>query len=166
MRRASWLLIAVTILGVGWYLLPARSDRSVGRFPELKPDLVPPTGYAWTFRDGPDFYTWVLAEPADVGKRPRSVVGIYVGHYPNPSKTAGAEGRVAGRVCNRDVTWLIERSEVATDPWVRWDVVIEYEHGAGFTPVRLHVWVCGPSEDVVAGLANQLAGLTFSDRPQ
>jgi hypothetical protein len=166
MRRARWLLIPLVLaaVGGGLYLLAARKDRPAGQFPELQPDLAAPAGYKWEFRDGPDFYTWVLAEPAEAGKRSRSGVGVYVGHHPNPSKTAGAEGRVAGRVCGRDVTWLVERDAAAADPWVRRDVVLEYEHSPGYTPVSLHVWVWGPSEEVVAGLAGQLAGLTFSPR--
>src|SRR5262245_52221149 len=129
MRRSRWLLITLTLtlIGGGVYVLAARNDLATGQFPELKPDLTAPAGYKWEFRDGPDFYTWVLAEPAEAEKRARSGVGIYFGHHPNPSKTAGAEGRVAGRVCGRDVTWLVERSDAGTDPWVRRDVVLEYE---------------------------------------
>ncbi|QDU19869.1 hypothetical protein [Urbifossiella limnaea] len=166
MRRSRWLLVAVALaaIGGGVYLLAARDDRHRGQFPELKPDLAAPEGYAWEFRDGPDFYTWVLAEPVEAGKRSRSGAGVYVGHHPNPSKTAGDEGRVPGRVCGRDVTWLIERSDAPADRWVRRDVVFGYDHGPGYAPVRLHVWVWGPTEDVVAGLAGRLGDLTFSPR--
>jgi hypothetical protein len=166
MRRSRWLLVALalTVIGGGVYLLAARNDHATGQFPELKPDLAAPAGYKWEFHDGPDFYTWVLAEPAEAGKRSRSGVGMYFGHHPNPSETAGAEGRVAGRVCGRDVTWLVERSDAATDPWVRRDVILDYDHGRGYMPVSLHVWVWGPSDEVVAELVAQLADITFSTR--
>jgi hypothetical protein len=159
-------VVALFIVGGGIYLFAGRNHPVAERFPELQPDLAAPPGYKWEFRDGPDFYVWVLSEPKEAGKRARSGIGVYVGHFPNPSKTAAAEGQIAGRVCGRDVTWLVERSDTEADPWVRRDAVIEYVHGPEYTPVKLHVWVWGPSDAVVAELADQLAGLTLSSRKQ
>jgi hypothetical protein len=164
--RTRLLLIVATLasIGGGVYLLAGRDDRAAGQFPELQPDVAAPPGYEWKFRDGPDFYVWVLSEPTEGGKRANSGVGVYVGQHPNPSTTAGADGRVVGHACGRDVTWLVERSDVEADTWVRWDVVFEYTHGPGYTPVNLHLWVWGPSDAVVAGLAAHVSGLTFSPR--
>jgi hypothetical protein len=126
------------------------------RFPELQPALDVPPGYSFDFRDGPDFYTWIIAEARKVGARPRSGVGMYIGLHPDISHTQGTVERAAGKVCGRSVTWMIERAGDANEPWIRQDAVFQYEHGAGYRAVALHVWVWGPTSEVVAGLAKRL----------
>ncbi len=176
-HRARWILIllAVAAFCTAFYLLLSRYDRpkeplpelgQTGMFPELQPELAAPVGYKWAFRDGPDFYTWLLAEPAEVGTLAKSGVGVYVGHHPNTSKTTRTEDRIAGRVCGQDVSWQVKHSDAKGEAWVRRDVVLGYEHGNGYMPVRLHVWVWGPSEKVVAALASELAELKFNTRPR
>jgi hypothetical protein len=135
-----------------------------GEFPELQPDLDAPPGYAWVFRDGPDFYTWVLAEGEKVGRRHPSGVGIYFGLHPNVPAAERSSERVPGRVCGTRADWLVERTQAGNEPWVRRDAVIEYEHGPGFLTIALHVWVWGRSEEQVAELARQVEELSFSLR--
>lgn len=156
-RALCGFLVACAFGGCG--------TRDEGAFPELKPDLPAPDGYKWQFHNGPDFYIWFLAEPNPEGKRGPSGIGIYFGLHPNPSATAGADGRAVGRTCGREVTWLIERNDDATDRWVRQDALFDYDHGRGFRPLRLHVWVWGPTEEATANLLKRVEELKFVQRP-
>jgi hypothetical protein len=140
------------------------NHRAERRFPELRPVLDAPEGYTWEFRNGEDFYVWVLADQEMVGDRHRSGVGIYFGHHPDLSAATAATEKVAGRVAGKKVTWLVDRNEAGPDPWVRRDATLEYDHGPGFLTIVLHVWVWGQSEEQVAGLAARLEGLSFVDR--
>lgn len=165
MKRRPYVVAALAVgaAAVAGYLAFGPADRSNGRFPELRPVLDPPPHYAWEFHDGPDFYVWVLADPEVVRDRARSGIGIYFGLHPNLDSAKGATERVPGRVGTQKVTWLIERADGA-DAWVRRDAVLDYDHGREFLPIRLHVWVWGPSDEQVAGLAGRLEGLSFTSR--
>jgi hypothetical protein len=167
MKRRWWALAAAAVVAIaayGGYLLLRGDGRREGRFPELRPALDALPGYAWEFRDGPDFYTWVMAEGKKVGRRHRSGIGIYFGHHPNLSAAEGAAERAGGRVCGKKVTWMVDRSTDAADPWVRRDAVLSYDHGEGFQTITLHVWVWAQSEKQVAELTEQLEALSFSPR--
>jgi hypothetical protein len=159
MRWACGQLVIVAVLG-----LAGCDERSTGQFPELRPVLEAPDGYTLTFRDGPDFYTWVLAEDRKVGGRHRSGVGIYFGLYPNLKVDESTADRLEGRLCSRDVVWWVERSDDPKDPWIRRDVVIDYEHGPGFRPIKLHCWIWGQTEEQVGTLARRVGMLSFVDR--
>jgi hypothetical protein len=147
----------IAAVGIYWWLY----GTDQGLFPELRPELKVPPGYTLTFRDGPKFYTWVMTEDEKVGERHRSGIGMYFGHHPNLSAAKGAPERIAGRVCSKSVTWLVEQNDAANDPWVRRDAVLDYKHGSGFQTIKLHVWVWGQSEAQVAGLAKQLETLSI-----
>src|SRR5262245_42681177 len=66
------LVLLASTAGAWWWVSEPSATPAGGSFPELQPDLAAPAGYKWEFRDGPDFYTWVLVEPAEAGKRVRS----------------------------------------------------------------------------------------------
>lgn len=166
MKRHRLIITTVVLLAVvvGSYMLLLGTDAMEGQFPELRPTLDAPPGYAWEFNDGPDFYIWLLAQSEKIGKRHRSGVGIYFGHHPNLSATEKATERVSGRACGKQVSWLVQRNQHTDDPWVRRDAVLKYDHGPGYCAIALHVWVWGMSEEQVAGLARQIEGLSFAFR--
>jgi hypothetical protein len=156
--------LSCTQLLVAAIALTPGESQGQGAFPELRPVLNAPKGFSLTFKDGPDFYTWVLAEDKKEGDR-RSGIGIYFGQQPNlehvDKKTAK---RVKGKVCFQEVSWWVEARNDPNTPSVRRDVVIAYDNGKGFRAIQLHLWVWGPTEKEVAALARQLETLKFVAR--
>lgn len=163
-RRVVAVVTLAAAAAVGVCLLLGRDSRREGAFPELRPVLAVPPGYTLKFRDGPDYYTWVMTEDVKSGPRHRSGVGLYFGQHPNLSAAEQAPERIAGWVCSHPVTWWVERNVEPSDPWVRQDTVVKYNDGSGFETIALHVWVWGPTEAKVAELAKQLERLAFTPR--
>lgn len=161
MRRFS----GSSLLLVGILLACAATASEEETFPELRPDLKAPKGYSWKFEDGPDFYTWTLAEDKKEGEEARSGIGIYFGLNPSlehiDEKTAK---KVKGKVCSQDVTWYVNASDNPKDWGVGRDAVLTYEHGKGFLAIKLHVWIWAPTEKRVTELARQLESLKMVSR--
>jgi hypothetical protein len=167
MRRVCGPLLLVVILclsNCGEPLEPGISSTPNGVFPELRPLLDVPEGYTLTFRDGPDFYVWVMTDNVQVGERYRSGIGMYFGLHPNPRVDEASARQIRGQLCSRQVIWWVERIDSGQNPWVRRDAVIKYEHGKGFLPILLHVWIWGETDDRVAELARHVESLQFSKR--
>jgi hypothetical protein len=133
------------------HAVPRRYDRTSRR----------PLEFKWEFSDVEDFCIWSLAEKDSAG-RLRSAVGIYYDNHPHWFVTNGTTVQIAGRVCSRDVTWVVERSEALDSFPVQQQAVLELEHREGFAPICLHVWVSGQTEEHVADLARRLELMSFS----
>jgi hypothetical protein len=167
MKRRNKVIATIGVVlaaGLGAYLLFGETDRTHGRFPELRPTTEAPAGYAWTFKNGPDFYTWVMSETEQIGERQRSGIGIYFGLHPQRSALESATEQVAGRAVSQRVTWSITRSNDTTDPWVQRDALLKYNHGREFQTIILHVWVWGQSDDQVTELAKLVEKIEFVNR--
>jgi hypothetical protein len=158
-------LLSVYLVVIGLGLAYASNGSAQEAFPELRPTLKPPTGYSWTFKDGPDFYTWVLAEGKKQGAQPRSGIGIYFGLHPNLEHIDKKVAKqLKGTVCSQEVTWWVQVREDRKWPRIRRDVAIRYPHGKGFKGIQLHFWVWGTGEEQVAELAKHLKTLRFAAR--
>jgi hypothetical protein len=155
---------AVLAAGLGGYLLFGESDRTHGRFPELRPTTEAPAGYAWEFKDGPDFYTWVMAETELVGERHRSGIGIYFGLHPERSVFEGVTEETSGRAVSQRVTWSVTRSNETTNPWVQRNALLKYNHGREFCTITLHVWVWGQTDEQVTELMKLVEKLELVNR--
>jgi hypothetical protein len=164
MRRRR-LIVVVTVMtiltGVASYFL-LRGDVWVeGDFPELRPAGDAPAGYAWNFRDGPDFYTWILEDNEKAGDLTRSGIGIYFGHHPNLSTAKKTTSRIEGRAFSKKVMWMIETNDDPKEGWTRRDTLLRYDHGKGYGTILLHVWVWGQTEEQMASLLGLVENQKF-----
>jgi hypothetical protein len=152
-------------------LVPS-TDRHDGRFADwyapggataVRPDLKAPVGFKWDFSEGEDFCVWSLTEKDSAG-RLRSAIGMYYGSHPHWFVTHGTTAQVAGRLCSRNVTWDVERSDSLDSFPIQRQAVLELEHREGFAPIYLHVWISGQTEEHVTDLARRLELMSFSSR--
>jgi hypothetical protein len=157
MWRSSVSLLAIIIIIVTSGDAVSAQDR----FPELRPDLKPPEGYRLKFRDGPDFYTWVLApeKPADR----HAGLGMYFSLHPQPIDKKVAK-QVKGTVCSCDVSWWVRISEDDKDKQIWRETIITHEHGKEYLPIQVHLWVGGGTEQEADALAELLKSLKFVPR--
>jgi hypothetical protein len=163
-KRLIAIVGVVLVAGICGYLLFGETDRTDGQFPELRPALEAPAGYSWEFQDGPDFYTWVMAEKEMAGDRNRSGIGIYFGLHPQRSAVENAMEQMSGRAVSRKVTWSVTRSNESNSPWVKRDTFLKYNHGREYRTIGLHIWVWGQTEEQVAELAKHVENMEVVDR--
>lgn len=111
--------------------------------------LAVPTAYELTKERGPDFDVWHLV-PAN--EADGHGLGLYIGQHPQRLEPVTPVKRKKGAVGGRQVVWLVWSEEGV----IRQETQITIPRGGGSSPLRLHVWVWGETEEQVARMV-QLA---------
>jgi hypothetical protein len=158
-------MFARCIAVLAFCLFAARPATAQEKFPELEPDLQAPAGYALTFRDGPDFYVWRMAEEAKGDDRSRSGFGIYFGLHPSLSQVDKKTAKeIKGTICGQDAVWWVQTSDDPKHAKFRRDARIDYRHGKEYLTLALHIWIWGDTEERVTQLETRLKSLKLKVR--